>query len=59
MLFNRIIEEKIDREVNHSNVGKSIIQLLNENGINKNEYIRQEKFLKFRNIVQEKAKELL
>ena len=58
-LFNEIIAEKIVREVSHSIAGKSIIQLLNESGIRKNEYIKQEKFLKYSNIMQNKVREFL
>lgn len=56
-LFEKIVAEKIAREINHSKEGKSLIQLLNENGIKKNEYVRQEKFQKYRNIVQDKTKD--
>lgn len=56
-LFNKIVSEKIDREINHSKEGKSIMQLLNENGIKTNEYVSQEKFKKYRNIVQDNTKE--
>ena len=48
--FDRIIKEKIERETNHSIAGKSLLQLLNENGIFKNEYIKQEKFTKYKKI---------
>lgn len=58
-LFNEIIAEKIVREVSHSIAGKSIIQLLNESGIRKNEYIKQEKFLKYSNIMQNKVRGFL
>ncbi|MBP3620908.1 MAG: hypothetical protein J6J16_03995 [Lachnospiraceae bacterium] len=58
-LFNIIIEEKIDREINHSLAGKSIMQLLNEKGVRKNEYIKQEIFRKYSNIVQNKIREIL
>lgn len=50
-LFDEIVKEKINRETSNSKLGKSIIQLLNEYGINKNEYIMQERFIKYRNTI--------
>jgi len=57
--FNDIICEKVERELNHSLAGKSIGQLLDENGVTGNEYIRQEKFMKYRNAAQDTARSFL
>lgn len=58
-LFREIVEEKIDREINHSIEGKSIEQILHERGIFKNDYIRQDKFMKYRNDIKETLKLLI
>ena len=58
-LFYKIIKEKIDREENHFINGKSIIQLLNENKIVKNDYLAQEKIKKYMDIVTNNARNFL
>lgn len=46
VLFDKIMAEKIRREVEHSNEGKSFAQLFEENEISDNPYIAQDKFQK-------------
>ena len=57
-LFETIINEKIKREVEHSKLGKSIYQLLKENGITANSYLKQSKFTYYdelpRKIIEER-----
>jgi len=43
-IFETVINEKIKREAEHSKLGKSIGQLLKENGITINNYLKQAKF---------------
>jgi hypothetical protein len=38
-LFGKIVSEKINREINHSNEGRGILKILNQNGIVKNLYL--------------------
>lgn len=58
-LFRLIIEEKIKRETEHSHDGKSISQLLSENGIVKNNYLKQEKFEMYHNIATENVRKVI
>lgn len=57
--FDDIICDKVDRELHHSLAGKSLDQLLDEHGVTDNEYIRQEKFMKYRNAAQDAARSFL
>lgn len=57
--FDDIIYDKVDRELHHSLAGKSLDQLLSEHDITGNEYIRQEKFMKYRNAAQDAARSFL
>lgn len=57
--FDDIISEKVDRELHHSLAGKSLGQVLDEYGVTGNEYIRQEKFMKYRNAAQDTARSFL
>lgn len=58
-VFDDIIREKVEREEQHSLAGKSIGQLIDEQGITGNEYIRQEKFMKYREAAQDTARSFL
>ena len=51
-LFSQIVEKKIIRERNSNHEGTSIITLLFQNGITKNEYIHNEEFQYYRNLAK-------
>ncbi len=57
-VFKKIVEEKIEREENHSIAGKSIGQLLAENAIKTNEYLHQEKIWKYREYAQNNVRQV-
>jgi hypothetical protein len=59
VLFEKIVSEKINREINHSNEGRGILKILNKNGVVENLYLRNEKFTKYRDSINKQAQELL
>jgi hypothetical protein len=58
-IFAEIVSEKIKREINHSNEGRGILKILNQNWIVKNLYLRSEKFAKYRQAAKTQAPELI
>ena len=59
IIFEKVINEKIKRETEHSNLGKSIGQLLEENGITENNYLKQAKFTHYDDLPQTMIEERL
>lgn len=59
IIFEKVINEKIKRETEHSNLGKSIGQLLEENGITENNYLKQAKFTHYDELPQTMIEERL
>ncbi len=57
--FFEVVREKIRREGTKTNQGRSILRLLNDAGIKTNEYLRQEKFLRYRNFVKKRMQKYL
>lgn len=58
-IFFKIISERIKREISDSNEGKSIEQLLNENEINENGYLKQQKFMKYKELIKNNVREYI
>lgn len=57
--FFEVVREKICREEAKSDLGRSIQQLLNDAGIKTNEYLRQEKFLRYRDFAKKRMRKYL
>ena len=58
-LFEEIIKDKNTREVEKSNEGRSLIQLLNEHGVVYNQHLSHSKYRKYETLAQENARKHL
>ena len=58
-VFDAVIREKNHREMTHSNLGRSLLQLLSENGINSNDYLEQERIAYYRDFAKENSLRML
>lgn len=54
-IFWEIIKDKITREIEKSNKGRSLLQLLNEHGISYNQHLLHSKYRKYETLAQNNA----
>jgi len=54
-VFDAVIKEKDHREMTHSNLGRSLLQILGEKGIKSNAYLKQDRIAYYRDFAKEQA----
>lgn len=58
-IFCAVVKEKEHRELTHSNLGSSLLQILTEKGVKDNAYMKQKKIMYYRDYAEEQAKKML